>query len=153
LRKIIFHIFHIRILLMITIHSQLSILQSSFKIETYMEQRSESNLKSDELAVFTLRCVLFAMSTVHNRLHYVINKSLLGGEISQQTHLHYKNTSISAFMCEIDNRLPECSLTFYISWIINIPFRRIFGTVNKEHVHLLLWVCTFQILHSNETFK
>jgi len=63
-----------------------------------MEQRSESNLKSDESTVFTLRCVLFAMSTVHNRLRYVINKSLPGGEISQQTHLQYKSTSISAFV-------------------------------------------------------
>jgi len=40
-----------------------------------MERRSELNLKS-ELAAFTLRCVLFAMSTVHNRLHYVINNFL-----------------------------------------------------------------------------
>jgi len=100
---------------MITIHSQFSILQSSFKIETYMKRKLESNLKSDESAAFTLRCRLFTMSTVHNRLRYVINKFLSGGEISQQTHLQHKSTSFSAFMCRIANRLPERSLTFYIS--------------------------------------
>jgi len=67
---------------MITIHSQLLILQSSLKIKTYMERRLELNLKSDESVAFTLRCVLFAMSTVRNRLRYVINKFLPGGKIS-----------------------------------------------------------------------
>jgi len=93
-----------------------------------MKRRSKLNLnlKFDKSTAFTLRCVLFAMSIVHNRLRYVINKFLPGGEISQQTQLQYKYTSTSAFVRRIDNRLPECSLTFCIFWIIKIPFQRIF---------------------------